>query len=615
MKMQLGRWMVFFCAVALPLTSAVASAQVASSATQSVPEWMQQAQTLSIPLVAYDRKTLQPVQNLAAGDLQLQVEGKAREFQLQQAPAAPANMLIILPFGGFQPRRAAVDQAIDALNKGNLAGWNISILDDAGNQTAYTRNGNEVKEQLQAMSVASPVPVSPDEWRTTASLAIAGMRDLSGRRVVLTLGDIFHTVFTGHDGQLYEAYAVTDVADAARNAGAIIYAAESAGDLDTLHQLAPNEELAGSNPWLLTMRNSAIAGWICDSVADTLKKIQQDGSGFYEMRLHLEPAQMDGQVRPLDVRAQNVAVLLQAPGTYVAPDRKRLQLFSTMPAALREALQSPGGTQTETPLELETQLAYFPHADGKTGTQVVTTGYFWNAETPPPAQMTTALQLQQTRSGFIADTITGQLHWTATAPVWTENLNVEPGAYILRVAAADATGKISGSVETPFTVASSAGEPVLASSLVLGKACTFVPPQEPVPGHPDAVDILRAGNCEMHPDPTHYFSPEDVLWTLVRVTPTGKLAGRPAKDWKASFALLDADGNRVMEEKASLIDAGGGSYAATTAIALSNPKLKLTNGQYAVGFQLKGPGIDEDMVQVVPITIYNVQPATAAPKQ
>lgn len=607
---------LLICAGVLATINPATGAQsVSSTSTSPLPEWIQQAQTVSIPLMAYDRQTLQPVRNLTSTELQLLVEGKPQTFQLAQiSGAAPINLLIVLPFGGFQPRRAAVEQAVEAWQKQSPAGWNISILDDSGNQTGYTRDAKTVQGQLQSMADAPGPQVSPDEWRMTATLAIAAMRDLPGRRVVLSLGDIFHTVFTGTDGEEYEAYSFADVADAARDAGAVIYAAKSAGDVDTLRKLAPDESLAGSGPWLLTLQNGSLAGWIFDSVATTLEKIQRDSSGFYEMQLHLDSNQMDGQIRPISVRSQGSAMLLQAPGSYVAPNLKRLRLLDTVPAVLREDLQRPTSEEPGSPLELATQLAYFPHPDGRTGTQIVTTGYFWNTPTPPPSQMMTALQLEQTRTGFISDTSVTQLHWAASPPVWTENLEVAPGAYTLRVAAADAAGKVHASLETPFTVSSSAGQPVLASSLVLGKSCTFVPPAPGSAAEPARVDYLRAGNCDLRPDATYYFSPEDVLWTLVRVTPTGKLASRPAKDWKASFALLDGNGDRVVEDSAHLLPASDGSFAATTAFALSNPKLKLANGQYAVAFRLKGPGVHGDMDQIVPITIYNVAPAENAPK-
>lgn len=593
----------------------LAGAQATSpTATPPLPEWIQQAQTVSIPLTAYNRQTLQPVKDIPTAELHLLVEGKPQTFQLAQvSSSAPINLLIVQPFGEFQPRRPAVEQAIQALQKQSSAAWNISILDDSGNQTAYTRDIKTVETQLQSMADAPTQQVSPDDWRATATLAIAAMRDLPGRRVVLSLGDIFHTVFTGNDGELYEAYSF-DVAEAARDAGAVVYAAESAGDVDALRRLVPYEKLAGSGPWLLTVRNGDLAGWICDSVAATLEKIQQDSDGFYELQLHLESSQMDGQLRPISVRAQDSAMLLQAPVSYVAPNLKRLRLLDTVPAVLREDLRLPTSDEPGSPLELATQLAYFPHPDGRTGTQIATTAYFWNAPTPPPAEMATALQLEQTRTGFISDTSVTHLRWTAKPPVWMEDLDVEPGAYTLRVAAADAAGKVHTSLETPFTVSSSDCQPVLASSLVLGKSCTFVPPAPESAAGPAKGDYLRAGNCDLQPDATYYFSPEDVLWTLVRVTPTGKLASRPAKDWKASFALLDSNGNRVVEDSAHLLPASDGSFAATTAFALSNPKLKLANGQYVVAFRLKGPGVDRDMDQLVPITIYNVIPAENAPK-
>jgi len=589
-------------------------------AAQNQPEpaaspLVQQRQAVHIPLTAVDSQTLLPAKDLTESDFEVQVEGTSQSFQLAppsaNQPETLTNLLIVLPFGELQPRKPALEQAIDAFKNDTNPNWNISTFDDAGNQTAYTHDLKAVLAQLKQMESAPPPNISPEDWRLNATLAIASMRDLPGRRVVLSLGDIFHAILTDENQEPYEAFVVHDVANAARNSGAVIYSANSAPELALLRGLAPYDTVVGSDPWLLRMQDGSIAGWITDSVKETLRKIQQDAAGAYDLNLHLDMKQMDGQFHTISVRSRSAGIILDTPAYFVAPDIARLRLLETLNPVLRRILTTASPQAISTPLELSTQLAYFPHPDGKTGTQIATTGYFWNAATPPPAHLTTALQLEQVDTGLIANTTVGHLQWEVRYPVWNDSLDVSTGAYKLRMAAADESGKSYGFIDTPFTVAPAVNEPVLISSVVLGKSCVFAPEAAAEGAQPGQPDYLRAGNCELSPDPTHYFSPQDVIWTLVRITPLGKLSGRPAKDWKANFAIVDADGGKHAEMNVNWLPATEGSYVATTAFPLSNPKLKLQNGGYAVAFRLRGPGIEYNYEQDAPFTVYNVTPETS----
>lgn len=623
MNRKIWRYAILFVAIMWAGFSSPAKAQTPAThaspepVPETLPDFIQQAQTIHIPLTAIDRETTLPAKNLTESDLNLNIDGKPRPFQLSRLPHsdAPLNLLIVLPFGDLQSRKAAIEQAIaafsaDAFSKETAPGWNISILDDAGNQTHYTRDVKTVIAQLKELEREKSADISPDDWRITLTLSIAAMRDLPGRRIVMSLGDIFHAIFTDQNQEAYEAFAIQDVANAARNSGAVIYAAESYSEIALLRELAPSYSLIGSGPWLLQMRDGSVAGWITDSIAATLDQIRRDGAGSYNIDLHLDTKQLNGQLQVVSVQPKSAELILGAPSYYIAPDLATLRLLATVPLALRQALTAPSPDDSPSPLELATQLAYFPHPDGKTGTQIATTGFFWNAATEPPAQMATALQLEQTSSGYITNTTVGNLRWTATKPTWSDALTVTPGAYRLRVAAADASGKVHASLDTPFTIAPAINDPVLISSLVLGKSCVFIPQDVSESNTSPTTDYLRAGNCDLRPDATHFFSPADVIWTLVRVTPTGNLSSRPSKDWKANFAIVDSNGSRLAEDSVHWLPSDNGSFVATTAFPLNNPKRKLVNGEYAVVFRLKGPGLDEEYEEDTPFTVYDVPSGT-----
>jgi hypothetical protein len=603
----------FFVAILwLTFANCVAHAQTPVLAPE--PQIVEQAQTVRIPLQALQQESAQPVKDLSAGDLTFDFDGKPTAFQLtrpwQQTinektgqPEDRPSVLIILPLASPQPRGLVIDEAMRALSAQAALGWNISILDSNGNQTSYTRDMKIVIANLERTKAQNP-DQDLDDWRRTATLAIATMKGLPGRRIVLSLGDLFHEAVFQNSRLVYDNFEIQDVAAAARDAGAVIYSADTLDEIEEFRKLAPSYVTIGSGPWLLLSADGHVAGWITGTVSETIRQIQQDGMGAYELDVHLSLAEMNGQPRAVSVTAKRPRIILSAPPYVVAPDLAELQLLSRISPALRQALKAPPPAGS-TPLQLTTQLEYFPHRDGKSGTQTVTTGFYWNAATAPPTHLDTALELMQTSVGYIATAMIGQTQWSSAEPVWNTTLPVIPGAYRLRVAAADATGKITAAFTTPFTVEAGTSEPVLISSLVLGKSCVFVPPAA-APAISQTVDYLRAGNCELQPDPNHYYSPRDVVWTLVRITPVGELAARPGKDWKASFLVLDSRGSKKAEEPVQWLTASDGSFVATAAFPLSNPKLKLENGEYAVIFRLRGPGIDDNYAEDAPFMVYGV---------
>jgi hypothetical protein len=157
-------------------------------------------------------------------------------------------------------------------------------------------------------------------------------------------------------------------------------------------------------------------------------------------------------------------------------------------------------------------------------------------------------------------------------------------------------------------------ETVRISSLVIGRSCVFMPPATPADSQQtqaqppqtqsQTIDYLRAGNCSIQLEPSHSYSPQDVVWTLVRITPVGKLANRPVKDWKGDFILVDAKGSTLAKQPIHWLQGEDGSFVGTSAFQLGDPKLKLEDGEYAIVLTLRGPGIEQDYSEDAPFLVF-----------
>lgn len=599
------------CASGLSQTGGQANAQSSPSVSQVI----QQAETVSIPIHVFSHANTSPIKDLQASDLKLLVDGKPANFQLSrpwsetvnpktgQAEDMP-NLLIVLPLAGTLDRNDVINETVYALKTAPPSGWNISILDESGNQTPYTRQIPLVIAELEKIGAEEPAPTNLPDWRHTLCVAIASMRDLPGRRVVLSLGDLFHEMVYQNYSLVYDAFEAVDVATAARASGAIVYSADSSREIEMLRRFPPPYSVIGSGPWmLLTNNGDLLAGWISGPVAETLQQIRNNRMAAYSMDLRLNPQQMDGLPHTVLVTSQRKQIILNAPTFYPAPSLSQLRELSTASAALRQALKNPASNPAAS-LQLRAQLEYFPHPDGKTGTQVVSAGLFWTPSTPPPTTLELGQQLEEAATGLMASTTVRRLDWNAPEPVWNTAIDVSAGDYRLRMAAADPTGKVTAGLTNDFTVAATdPDETVRISSLVIGRSCVFSPPEAQT--EPRTIDYLRAGDCTIQPEPSHSFSPQDVLWTLVRITPVGKLEHRPAKDWKGDFVLVDARGSKLAQEPIVWLGpAQDGSYVGTTAFQLANTKQKLEDGEYAVLLRLKGPGIEPNYSEDAPFLIY-----------
>jgi hypothetical protein len=612
----------FTCAAA----SAQAPAQPAAPPSPAFSQLVQQAQTVSIPIHAFSLSNAAPIKDLQPTDLTLDVDGKPASFQLSRPWSGTIdaknghgedrpNMLIILPAGGPLNRNDIVNEAVAALKTAPISGWNISILDDSGNQSSYTQQLPLAISELERVGAETPDSINLADWRHTAAVAIASMRDLPGRRVVLSLGNLFHEVVNQGYGQVYNAFDVLDVATAARAAGVILYSAEASKDIDSMHRFPTPYSLVGTGPWMLVSDNNFLDGWICGSVAGTLQQIRNDGMAAYSLDVHVAPNRMDGRPHTISVTPSRKQLIVNVPTFYMAPSLTVLKELSRMSPPLREALRNPP-SDSDAPLQLGTQMEYFPHPDGKTGTQLVSTGLLWTGNTPPPSPIEMAEQFQASTTGFELATTTSQLDWYAREPIWNSDIEVGPGDYRMNVAAADTTGKFTAGESKDFSVApTDPDETVRISSLVIGRSCLFVPPtaqNQGQPGQSHSVDYLRAGNCSIQLEPSHSYSPEDVLWMLVRITPVGKLANRPAKDWKGEFNLVDAKGSRLAKEPAHWLEGEDGGFVGTSAFQLGNPKLRLEDGEYSVVLTLKGPGIGDNYSEDAPFLVFGADGADSA---
>ncbi len=624
---NLQPWILrFVISIVGGLTCAAASGQAPPNPTPLSPaasQLVQQAQTVSIPIHAFSLTNVAPVKDLQPTDLTLDVDGKPANFQLSRPWAKivnpktgeaddQPNMLIILPAGGPLDRNDIVNETVAALKTAPIAGWNISILDDSGNQAAYTRQLPVVITEMEKIGVEQPQSINLADWRHTAAVAIASMRELPGRRVVLSLGDLFHEVVYQGYGQAYDAFEVIDVSTAARAAGVILYPAQASKEIDSLRRFPRPYSLVGAGPWMLLSDNNFLDGWICGSVTDTLQQIRSDGMAAYDMDLHVTLKQMDGLPHTVSVTPNRKQIILNAPTFYMAPSLTQLQELARASAPLRQALKTPPAN-ADAPLQLGIQMEYFPHPDGKTGTQLVSTGLFWTGATPPPSPMELAEQFQQSTTGFKLATTISQMDWYAREPVWNTAIDVDPGDYRLNVAAADPTGKITAGLSKDFSVApTDPDETVRISSLVIGRSCLFTPPpvqSQSQPAQSQPIDYLRAGNCTIQLEPSHSYSPQDVIWTLVRITPVGKLANRPAKDWKGDFILVDAKGSTLAKQPIHWLEREDGSFVGTSAFQLGDPKLKLEDGEYAIVLAMKGPGIETDYSEDAPFLVFGIPSA------
>lgn len=599
----------------LPGNLAMAQTQPAQTAAapQAVPQIVQQASTMHIAVNVYDQNT-NPVANLTAGDFQLMVDGKPASFHLSRPwdstldaktgkPVDRPNLLILLPYGAPTLRSDAMDEVVRYFDKVDSFDWNVSIMDDTGKQTPYTTDLQQIRKDMHAVAKDNPDYSGVDmySWRRKASLAIENMRDLPGRRVVMSLGDIFHEQIYTNFTLVYDNFEAHDVAGAARSSGAFIYAAESFQEMGRIRGLWPYYYTLGFGPWLLLDENNQVEGWISNFVTDTIHQIQQDRDASYVLDMPLTPEQMDGGLHRIHVGLSNPKLLLSAPAFYAAPNRADLMKIADSPAYLQNALLHPGADST---LVTIPRVDYFPSATESGGDQIISLGFFWNANTPPPNQLYLLAQLVQSNTGLSDGVIRERLLWTGDGPVLRFAARVFPGAYLLTVAASDAGGHVVSSASYPFTVAPRGNDPVLMSSLVVGKACAFVPQTVEKSPQNTALsnDLLLAGHCVVGPDPIGYFSPRDVLWTLVRMTPTGKFSDRPPSSWKGRFTLRDEKGKVLEEQPVAWIDQGHGNYVATVGLPLSSDKL--TNGDYAVALELSGPGLGRDYYEDSIISLY-----------
>ena len=96
------------------------------------------------------------------------------------------------------------------------------------------------------------------------------------------------------------------------------------------------------------------------------------------------------------------------------------------------------------------------------------------------------------------------------------------------------------------------------------------------------------------------------MWSgpSVRITPVGKLANRPDKDWKGDFILVDAKGSSLAKRPGSLARGTGWQLRRHVSLSAGNAKLKLEDGEYAIVLTLRGPGIEQDYSEDAPFLVF-----------
>ena len=269
------------------------------------------------------------------------MDGKPASFQLSrpwsntinpktgQSEDQP-NLLIILPLAGPLDRNDVINEAVSALKTAPLSGWNISILDDSGNQTAYTRQIPLVITELEKIGAENPPPTDLVAWRNTACAAIASMRDLPGRRVVLSLGDLFHElVYQGYSLVYQEFRSARCVHRRPAPPASSSTPQKAREEIELLRRLPAPYSVLGSGPWMFVSDHDLLAGWISDTVADTLQQIRKDGMAAYDLDLYLDLKQMDGLPHTVSITPRRQQIIVDAPLFYVAPNLAQLQELST----------------------------------------------------------------------------------------------------------------------------------------------------------------------------------------------------------------------------------------------------------------------------------------------
>ncbi|HEX4020281.1 MAG TPA: hypothetical protein VHX63_03975 [Acidobacteriaceae bacterium] len=613
------------------LIAGIAGAQSRQAQTQPVgaPELVvqaqlvRQAQQVHIPVNVFHADT-SPAGSLTTSDFQLSVDGKPQTFQLARsgenlasnsAPdstpgnnqaghaASHLNLLLLLPNSRIGRRKAVLKQAIRYFNGiSSLHDWNVSIFDDSGHQSAYTSNIVQLRKDLHAVEKLDPdnFADNPVSWRDNAIFSIENMRQLPGRRVAIALGDVFHQAAMDEDSHIFSAFDAVGVADAGRFSGAVVYASENFKKGIPADELAPRNHVAGTGPWILLNRQNRVEGWMTTSFLKAVQMVQQTQSASYDLQITLTPQQMDGRPHRISVRLLDSKLLWSAPPFFVAPDLSQIKILASAPEYLRNALHSPISSSS---LNIVPRLDYFPQASKSEGTQVVSLSFYWNKPTPPPRQLQLLGEVTNTNFGYKQSVFRDTVPWNQSNSVWKLMVTVIPGSYILRVAAADNSGKIVTSEAYPFTVDPIHGEQVLISSLVVGKTCRFVPPV--APGQQKAaapINVLQAGHCLVEPDPIGDFSPQEVVWTLVRMTPTGRFKSNPTSVWVGSLTIRNANGKFEAEQPVHWMNGGNGSYVASAAFPLASDKLK--DGKYAVVLELRGPGLGDEFEEVSPFIVY-----------
>ena len=275
-------------------------------------------------------------------------------------------------------------------------------------------------------------------------------------------------------------------------------------------------------------------------------RIQSEVSSFYQLALESSPADADGKEHDVKVRVNRTGLDVRAPAHVAvgkppktAPPRDRLA----------EALQQPTDVP-DVPLAVTT---YSTH--GASGLiQVLLSAEVGAPNAAAPVEWAYAIS-QPGKEGFVGR---GRIPAGSSRPqMVSTSVELQPGAYRLRVAAVDAEDRI-GVLDVPFTAGYQTAAGAMLSDLVVGVvAGGQFEPRRRLAISEDITAILQIAGGSA-----------GVTGGVLQLIPAG--SARPVLSVPLSIRPSpSADGPTTLQAQASLASVPPGRYTASAALQIS----------------------------------------------